>query len=272
MQPSSLQAMHLTRERTYAASDASVSTEDQGKGVSSPTQVEACQSLATREGERVPESDVWLDKDISGTTWDRPGLHRVRELVQAQAIATVIVIDPDRLSRHVGHPLLLAEALEPAGVKWVIVSHPLARGPEGWLCVHRRGARAEDERATRLARTQRGRMGRAKAGHPWGQVPFGYRAIREPHGGHWEVDPEEAAHGAPDVCDGSARAPHARADTRETQSAQSGLLELVPGAPSAQRCGGHRTRVWGEAPAHAPDAAPRLPAPGVDRPDHSSQQ
>jgi hypothetical protein len=36
-------------------------------------------------------------------------------------------------------------------------------------------------------------MGRAKAGYPWGQVPFGYRAIRELHGGHWEVDPEEAA-------------------------------------------------------------------------------
>ena len=107
---------------------------------------------------------MWLDEGLSGTTLDRPGLHRWRELVRAQANAAVIVIDPDRLSRHVGHPRLRAEALEPAGVQWWIVSHPLERGPEGWLCVHMRGARAEDARATRLARTQRGRMGRAQAG------------------------------------------------------------------------------------------------------------
>src|SRR5207249_1685522 len=33
----------------------------------------------------------------------------------------------------------------------------------------------------------------AKAGHTWGgQVPLGYRAIREPHKARWEVDDEEA--------------------------------------------------------------------------------
>src|SRR5436309_2775432 len=83
---------------------------------------------------------------------------------------------------------LLAEELEQAGVKLLIVSHPLERGPEGWLFFQMRGALAEYERAKLLERTQRGRIGRAKAGHPWGQVPFGYRAIREPHGGRWEVD------------------------------------------------------------------------------------
>jgi hypothetical protein len=55
---------------------------------------------------------VLLDEGISGTTLDRPGLHRARELVQAQAIAAVIVIDPDWLSRHVGHHLLLAEVAQ----------------------------------------------------------------------------------------------------------------------------------------------------------------
>jgi site-specific DNA recombinase len=78
-------------------------------------------------------------------------------------------------------------------VKLLIVSHPLERGPEGWLFFQMRGALAEYERAKFLERTQRGRIGRAKAGHPWGQVPFGYRAIREPHGGRWEVDLEQAA-------------------------------------------------------------------------------
>src|SRR5687767_3203766 len=94
---------------TYAAIYARVSTEDQGKGFSIPTQIEACQKLAEREGYTVPEAHVLIDEGISGTTMDRPGLRTVRELVQTKAIAAVIVIDPDRLSRNLGHQLLLAE-------------------------------------------------------------------------------------------------------------------------------------------------------------------
>jgi len=166
MQSSVSSVINLTNDMKYAAMYARVSTEDQGKGFSIPTQIEVCQQLATREGYRVPESYVLLDEGISGTTLDRPGLHRLRKLVQAQAIAAVIVIDPDRLSRNLGHQLLLAEELEQAGVKWLIVSHPLERGPEGWVCFQMRGAIAEYERAKLLERTERGRIGRAKAGHP----------------------------------------------------------------------------------------------------------
>jgi site-specific DNA recombinase len=186
-------AMNLTSDVKLAAIYARVSTEDQGKGFSIPTQIDACQQLAAREGYTVPESHMLIDEGISGMTLDRPGLRRLQELVQAHAVAAVIVIDPDRLSRNLGHQLLLAEELEQAEVKLVIVSHPLERGPEGWLFFQMRGALAEYERAKLLERTQRGRIGRAMAGHPWGQVPFGYRAIREPHGGRWEIDPEEAA-------------------------------------------------------------------------------
>jgi site-specific DNA recombinase len=106
MKPSSSLAMHLTSDTKYAASYARVSTEDQGKGFSIPTQIEACEQLATREGYLVPENHVLIDEGISGTTLDRPGGRRLRELVQMQAIAAVIVIDPDRLSRNLGHQLL----------------------------------------------------------------------------------------------------------------------------------------------------------------------
>src|SRR5262245_24750243 len=90
--------INLTGDIKCAAIYARVSTEDQGKGFSIPTQIEACQELAAREGYTVPESHVLIDEGISSTTLDRPGLHRVRELVQMQAIAAVIVIDPNRLS------------------------------------------------------------------------------------------------------------------------------------------------------------------------------
>jgi site-specific DNA recombinase len=177
-----------------AAVYARVSTEDQGKGFSLPTQIEACQKLAAHEGYTVPETHVLIDEGISGTTMDRPGLRRLRELVNTRAIAAAIVYDPDRLSRNLGHQLLLAEEFERASVKLLIVSHPLEQGPEGWLFFQMRGALAEYERAKILERTKRGMLGRAKAGYPLGgSVPLGFRYVGEPHPGHLEIDAEEAA-------------------------------------------------------------------------------
>jgi site-specific DNA recombinase len=171
-----------------------VSTEDQGKGFSIPTQIEACQKLAEREGYTVPDGHVLLDEGISGTTMDRPGLRMLRDLVNSQSITAAVVYDPDRLSRNLGHQLLLAEEFERAGVRLVIVSHPMEQGPEGWLFFQMRGALAEYERAKILERTRRGTVGRIQAGHPWGGgVPLGYRYVSEPHGGRFEIDEEEAA-------------------------------------------------------------------------------
>jgi site-specific DNA recombinase len=177
----------------YAAIYARVSTEDQGKGFSIPTQLEACQKLADREGYAVPETNILIDEGISGTTMERPGLRKVRALVNAKAVTAVIVYDPDRLSRNLGHQLLLAEEFEQAHVKLLIVSHPMEQGPEGWLFFQMRGALAEYERAKILERTQRGRLGRAKAGYVnGGRVPLGYRYVPTPRQGTLVIDEEEA--------------------------------------------------------------------------------
>jgi site-specific DNA recombinase len=186
--------MTSTNGQRYAAVYVRVSTEDQGKGFSIPTQIDACQQLATQAGYTVPDTYLLIDGGLSGTTMERPGLRKLREIMNARAVAALVVYDPDRLSRNLGHQLLLAEEMEQADVKLLIVSHPLEQGPEGWLFFQLRGALAEYERAKILERMQRGRRGRAKAGHTWGgQVPLGYRAIREPHKARWEVNPEEAA-------------------------------------------------------------------------------
>src|SRR5215471_2005516 len=140
------QAPRQTDTPKIAAIYARVSTEDQGKGYSIPTQIDGCQTLAQQAGYIIPESHVLRD-DMSGTTLDRPGLRQLRELITRRAIAAVIVYDPDRLSRTLGHQLLLSEEFEQAGVRLLIVSHPLEKGPEGWLFFQMRGAIAEYERA-----------------------------------------------------------------------------------------------------------------------------
>ena len=90
MKPSFSPVMNLTSDMKFAAIYARVSTEDQGKGFSIPTQLDACQQLATREGYLIPEGHVVRDEGISGTTLDRPGLHHLRELIQARAIADFV--------------------------------------------------------------------------------------------------------------------------------------------------------------------------------------
>jgi site-specific DNA recombinase len=186
------QAPRQTDTPKFAAIYARVSTEDQGKGYSIPTQIDGCQTLAQQAGYIIPESHVLRD-DMSGTTLDRPGLRQLRELITRRTIAAVIVYDPDRLSRTLGHQLLLSEEFEQAGVRLLIVSHPLEKGPEGWLFFQMRGAIAEYERAKILERLMRGHLGRAKAGHPeGGTVPLGYRYIKGHKQGQYEIDAEEA--------------------------------------------------------------------------------
>jgi DNA invertase Pin-like site-specific DNA recombinase len=75
-------AIHPPIGAKYAAIYCRVSTEDQGKGFSIPTQVEACQRLAAREGYPIPEAYILIDEGISGTTLDRPGLRRLRDFIQ----------------------------------------------------------------------------------------------------------------------------------------------------------------------------------------------
>ena len=73
--------MHLTGDVKYAAIYARVSTEDQGKGFSIPTLIDAYHKQATREGYTVPEEYGLIDEGISGTTMDRPNLRKLRDLV-----------------------------------------------------------------------------------------------------------------------------------------------------------------------------------------------
>jgi site-specific DNA recombinase len=176
-----------------AAIYARVSTEDQADGYSLPTQIEACQKLAEREGWAVPEAYLFPE-DHTGTVLRRPVLNKVRELAQQHAIQAIIVYDPDRLARRFALQMILDEEFRQAGVDLRFVTHQVEESPEGMLFFHMRGALAEYEREKFMERARRGRLGRAKAGNPWGgQVPLGYRAIREPHIARWEIDDEEAA-------------------------------------------------------------------------------
>ena len=186
--------LNRNHDAQYAAIYARVSTEDQGKGYSIPTQIEACQKLAREQGYTVSDTHIFIDDGVSGVTLDRPALRALRDMFSSGAIAAVIVLDPDRLARKTGKLLVLKDELDEAGVKLLCVSHPIDDGAEGSLFFQMRGVLAEYEREKLLERTRRGLLGRIKAGHPHGGgVPLGYRYVSEPHRGAFVIDAEEAA-------------------------------------------------------------------------------
>jgi site-specific DNA recombinase len=182
-----------TTAPNIAAIYARVSSEDQARGYSIPTQIEACQALAQREGYAVPDGHIFVDEGISGATLDRPALRRLRDLVAAQAIAAVIILDPDRLSRKMGKLLVLTEEFQEANIPLLCVSHPVEHGPEGMLFFQMRGVIAEYEREKALERMARGRIGRVKQGYyAGGTIPYGYTYIPEAHKGTLELNEQEA--------------------------------------------------------------------------------
>src|SRR5215471_4989556 len=144
----SRQASPQTDPQKLAAIYARVSTADQAdKGYSLPTQLEACQAMALKEGYTVPDTHVLVD-DYTGTSLNRPQFTLLRDLVRQRLVQAVFAYDLDRLSRKLAHQLLLSEEFDAAGVALRIVTMPEgAKTPEVQLLSNVRGIIAEYERA-----------------------------------------------------------------------------------------------------------------------------
>jgi site-specific DNA recombinase len=126
-----------------------------------------------------------VDNGVSGSTLERPGLRQLRALVRAQAVEGVICLDPDRLSRSLGHLFLLEEEAKKAGVALLYVNFKSDDTPEGRPMSVVKGAVAEYERAKILQRSWTGKTARASKGLTMvgGAIPYGYRYL-PPNGQH----------------------------------------------------------------------------------------
>jgi site-specific DNA recombinase len=143
-------------------------------------QFQTCKDFA--ETERASNA-CWIgepfdDQGYSGMTLDRPGMTRLRELVQARRIDVVYAVALDRLSRRMRDTVMLLDESDMAGVKLRLVyQSELTSNAEGRFLRHVLAAFAEFERdmiAARIAdsRAYLKRHGRRLAG----KVPYGYDA------------------------------------------------------------------------------------------------
>ncbi len=95
---------------------ARVSTEEQARsGYSLAQQIEALGAYAAREGYEVLEEVT--DPGQSGVSLARPGMDRVRDLVQGGGVSVVLAQDRDRFAREPAYLYLLKQEFEQHGTR-----------------------------------------------------------------------------------------------------------------------------------------------------------
>jgi site-specific DNA recombinase len=164
-----------------------VSTEDQARNYSIPSQLEAIREYATKHDFDVVRE--FVDEGVSGVILDRPALSELREYVRHRTVDTIIAYDPDRLSRKLVHLMILADEFERQGKQLHFVTQSMGQSPEDKMLFGMKGLFAEYERTKLLERTMRGKLRKAKDGkQPCGKPLFGYRLVNGRH----EICDEEA--------------------------------------------------------------------------------
>ena len=169
-----------------------VSTDEQVKGYSLQTQMEACLAYAKERGYDVVGT---FSDDYTGAAIDRPELNNLRDFMVHNQLDVVIVYDIDRLARKSAYQFLIEEEFKRAGIAIEFVMGQYEDTDEGRLQKQIKGVIAEYERAKILERSKRGKRGKAKSGFvlTGARPPYGYKVKSEAHKAWLEIDESEAA-------------------------------------------------------------------------------
>ena len=155
---------------------ARVSTEEQARsGYSLAQQIEALREYAAREGYEVLEEVT--DPGQSGTSLERPGMDRVRDLVAAKGVSVVLAQDRDRFAREPAYHYLLRKEFKEHGTKIRALNDRGDESPEGELTDGILDQLAKYERAKIAERSRRGKLRKAREGKNLRSAvpPFGFR-------------------------------------------------------------------------------------------------
>lgn len=131
-----------------------VSTDEQTKGYSLTTQIDACNRYAEERGYTVLNT---FSDDYTGASLDRPALDNLREFLSKEKISVVIVYDIDRLARRSVYQMLIEEEFLKFGTIVEYVVGQYEDTDEGRLQKQIRASIAEYEKAKILERSKRGK-------------------------------------------------------------------------------------------------------------------
>jgi site-specific DNA recombinase len=150
--------------------------------------MEALWEHAAREGYEVLEEVE--DPGQSGASLERPGMDRVRDLVQGGSVAVVLAQDRDRIAREPAYHYLLKKEFEEYGTKIRSLNDRGDESPEGELTDGILDQLAKFERAKTAERSRRGKLRKAREGKVLAtRIPdYGFRYNETRDG--YEVDEE----------------------------------------------------------------------------------
>ena len=168
---------------------ARVSTDEQARsGYSLAQQMEALRDYAAREGYEVMEEVS--DPGQSGASMERPGLHRVRDLVAAGGVAVVLAQDRDRFAREPAYHYILRREFGERGTAIRAMNDRGDGSPEGELTDGILDHLAKFERAKTAERTRRGKQRKVREGKiVASRAAFGFDYNAERDG--YVVNPEQ---------------------------------------------------------------------------------
>ena len=167
---------------------ARVSSDDQVRGYSLDQQIGALREWAGREDYEVIEEV--RDEGWSGAYLERPGLDRVRDLVEAGGVGVVVAQDADRITRDPSHRAFLDGEFERFGTRLAALDDWGDNTHEGELLRYLKGWVSKGERLKISERSRRGSREKARRGETVGHLhaPLGFRYT--PDRKALEVDPE----------------------------------------------------------------------------------
>jgi len=118
------------------------------------------------------------DEGYSGSTLDRPGMRRLRKVIDLGALDRVYAVAFDRITRNMHDAVVLLDEFEKAGVELCLVHQPeLASAPQNRFLRYMLAAFAEFEREMIASRITETRSYLKKHGRRLaGKVPYGYDA------------------------------------------------------------------------------------------------
>lgn len=171
---------------------ARVSSQEQARGWSPATQLEACRAYAHEHAMTI--AGEYTDVETGAIT-ERPGFQAMMDAIRAGKAIIVIVYQTDRLHRDLAHAMLTRRELHKLGVEL----HTVRRGrsgvtPEEQFADNIDDLLAELERARIMERTNRGKRKKMQEGLVLGAgpAPYGYHYIGQQRDRRLEIDEEIA--------------------------------------------------------------------------------
>ena len=168
-----------------------VSTDGQEKdGTSLETQEQAAVEYARANGWPVIEP---IRDAASGFVLERPGMERLRRLLDEGLVDVVVAYSVDRLSRNQNHIGVLFDEVQRAGARLEFVTEKFEDTAVGRFILAARAFVAEVEREKIAERTMRGKTERARSGRipqATGKGCYGY--VYDPLSGRRSIQPAQA--------------------------------------------------------------------------------